>query len=96
MVMHMTWGSPDQTRGTGLRRQITVAARGRDIKGLRGRWLPQDTPDKIPGSAALVGERGLTWKRMNRATSPVLLVGDYKTRRQIHVIGVPTTPASSA
>ncbi len=53
MIMRITWGKlrPGSWNQFESTYNATVAAKGRNIKGLRGRWLLQDTDDKDTGVA---------------------------------------------
>jgi heme-degrading monooxygenase HmoA len=92
MIMRITWGklrpgSWDEFEKT---YRATVAAKGQNIKGLRGRWLLQDSQDKDTGFAVSLWESAadmqayeqseLYQKEFLPALQP-FFVGDYKTYR---------------
>jgi heme-degrading monooxygenase HmoA len=53
MIMRITWGRihPGKWDEYEKTYNATVVAKSKDIKGLRGRWLAQDTSDKDTGYA---------------------------------------------
>ena len=53
MVIRITWGKLRAGAWADFERtyRATVVARGKNIKGLRGRWLAQDAGDKDTGFA---------------------------------------------
>ena len=59
MIMRITWGKlrPGSWNQFESTYNTTVAAKGRNVKGLRGRWLLQDTDDKDTGFAVSLWER---------------------------------------
>ena len=68
----------------------TVATKGRQIKGLRGRWLLQDTEDKDTGFSVSLWEsagemqayeQGELYKKEIAPALQPFFVGDYKTYR---------------
>src|SRR6266487_6018758 len=58
MIMRITWGKlrPGSWNQFESTYNATVAAKGRNIKRLRGRWLLQDTHDKDTGVAISLWE----------------------------------------
>src|SRR5438105_16474 len=92
MIMRITWGKlrPGSWNEFEKTYQATVATKGRQIKGLRGRWLMQDSADKDTGFAVSLWEsaadmeayeqRELYTKEFAPALQP-FFVGDYKTYR---------------
>ena len=53
MVLRLTWGKlhPGQWDEFERPYRAMVVAQVKDVKGLRGRWLAQDTAEKDPGFA---------------------------------------------
>ena len=92
MIMRITWGklragSWNQFEAT---YSATVAAKGRTLKGLRGRWLLQDTDDKDTGFAISLWDSAADMQAYEQSDlyrqefAPTLqpfFVGDYKTYR---------------
>ncbi len=92
MIMRITWGqlrpgSWDEFEQT---YRATVAATGGKPKGLRGRWLPQDSADKDTGFAVSLWESAAEMQAYEQSDlyrqeiAPALqpfFVGDYKTYR---------------
>ena len=92
MIMRITWGklrsgSWDEFEKT---YRETVAAKGGKIKGLRGRWLLQDSQDKDTGFAVSLWESAADMQAYEQSDlyrqefAPALqpfFVGDYKTYR---------------
>jgi len=58
MIMRITWGKRRAGSWKDFEKayNATVATKGRQIKGLRGRWLLQDTEDKDTGFAVSLWE----------------------------------------
>jgi hypothetical protein len=56
MSIRITWGKvhPDIWDTYEQTYRATVVAKGKNVKGLRGRWLAQDAPDKDAGFAVSV------------------------------------------
>ncbi|HEU5190346.1 MAG TPA: antibiotic biosynthesis monooxygenase [Methylomirabilota bacterium] len=92
MIMRITWGKlrPGSWNEFERTYNTTVAAKGRAMKGLRGRWLLQDAADKDTGFAVSLWETAgdmhayeqsaLYTKEFAPALQP-FFVGDYKTYR---------------
>ena len=92
MIMRITWGKlrPGSWNDFEKTYDATVAAKGGDVKGLRGRWLLQDTEDQDTGFAVSLWESPETMKAYEESDlyrkdfAPALqpfFVGDYKTYR---------------
>jgi heme-degrading monooxygenase HmoA len=92
MIMRITWGKlrPGSWKDFEKTYHATVAAKGRHIKGLRGRWLLQDTEDKDTGFAVSLWESAADMQAYEQSDlyrkefAPALqpfFVGDYKTYR---------------
>jgi len=58
MIMRITWGKLRAGSWKDFEKtyNATVATKGRQIKGLRGRWLLQDTEDKDTGFSVSLWE----------------------------------------
>jgi heme-degrading monooxygenase HmoA len=92
MIMRMTWGKlrPGSWDNFEKTYRATVAAKGQDIQGLKGRWLLQDSQDKDTGFAVSLWENladmqayeqsDVYQKEFLPALQP-FFVGDYKTYR---------------
>jgi len=91
MIMRITWGKlrPGSWSDFEKMYNATVAAKGRAIKGLRGRWLLQDTEDKDTGFAVSLWdnlsdmetyEQGALYREIMAPLQP-FFVGEYKTSR---------------
>ena len=91
MIMRITWGKlrPGSWNDFEKTYQATVATKGRQIKGLRGRWLAQDAADKDTGFAVSLWdnladmqayEQGALYREIMAPLQP-FFVGDYKTYR---------------
>jgi heme-degrading monooxygenase HmoA len=92
MIMRITWGKlrPGSWSDFEKTYNATVATKGRAIKGLRGRWLLQDTEDKDTGFAVSLWESAADMQAYEQSPlyrqeiAPALqpfFVGDYKTYR---------------
>jgi heme-degrading monooxygenase HmoA len=92
MIMRMTWGKlrPGSWNEFEKTYNATVAAKGSQIKGLRARWLLQDTNDKDTGFAVSLWESAAEMQAYEQSDlyrqefAPALqpfFVGDYKTYR---------------
>ena len=92
MIMRITWGKLRSGSWNDFEKtyQATVAARGRDVKGLRGRWLLQDSEDRDTGFAVSLWEspadmqayeQGDLYKKEFAPALQPFFVGDYKTYR---------------
>ena len=92
MIMRMTWGKLRSGSWDDFEKtyRATVAAKGQDIKGLRGRWLLQDSQDKDTGFAVSLWESMADMQAYEQSEVyqkeflPALqpfFVGDYKTYR---------------
>ena len=92
MIMRITWGKlrPGSWNDFEKTYNATVAAKGRDVKGLRGRWLLQDTEDKDTGFAVSLWEsaeemqtceQGDLYRQEIAPALQPFFVGDYKTYR---------------
>ncbi len=92
MIMRITWGKLRPGSWTDFEKtyRATVATKGRDIKGLRGRWLLQDAADPDTGFAVSLWEgtgdvqayeqSNLYRQEFAPALQP-FFAGDYKTYR---------------
>ena len=92
MIMRITWGKlrPGSWNDFEKAYRATVAVKGRDVKGLRGRWLLQDSVDKDTGFAVSLWDTPEDMQAYEQSAvyqkefAPVLqpfFVGDYKTYR---------------
>jgi len=83
MIMRITWGKlrPGSWKDFEKTYHATVAAKGRHIKGLRGRWLLQDTEDKDTGFDMQAYEQSDLYRREFAPALQPFFVGDYKTYR---------------
>jgi heme-degrading monooxygenase HmoA len=92
MIMRITWGKLRAGSWNDFEKtyQATVAAKGRGIDGLRGRWLLQDTEDRDTGFAVSLWESAAAMQAYEQSDlyrkefAPALqpfFVGDYKTYR---------------
>ena len=92
MIMRITWGKLRANSWNEFEKtyRATVAAKGDKIKGLRGRWLLQDSQDKDTGFAVSLWESAADMQAYEQSDlytkefAPALqpfFVGDYKTYR---------------
>ena len=83
MIMRITWGKlrPGSWKDFEKTYHATVAAKGRLIKGLRGRWLLQDTEDKDTGFDMQAYEQSDLYRQEFAPALQPFFVGDYKTYR---------------
>ena len=92
MIMRITWGKLRANSWNDFEKtyRATVAAKGGKIKGLRGRWLLQDSQDKDTGFAVSLWESAADMQAYEQSDlytkefAPALqpfFVGDYKTYR---------------
>ena len=92
MIMRMTWGKlrPGSWNDFEKTYNATVAKKGAKIKGLRGRWLLQDSNDKDTGFAISLWDSAADMQAYEQSDiyrnefAPALqpfFVGDYKTYR---------------
>ena len=92
MIMRITWGKlqPGSWNEFEKTYSATVAAKGGQITGLRGRWLLQDTDDKDTGFAVSLWESAAEMQAYEQSDlyrqefAPALqpfFVGEYKTYR---------------
>jgi heme-degrading monooxygenase HmoA len=92
MIMRITWGKlrPGSWNEFEKTYNATVVAKGSQIKGLRGRWLLQDTSDKDTGFAVSLWDGATEMQAYEQSDvyrhefAPALqpfFVGDYKTYR---------------
>jgi len=92
MIMRITWGKLRAGSWKDFEKtyNATVATKGRQIKGLRGRWLLQDMEDKDTGFAVSLWEsagemqayeQGDLYKQEIAPALQPFFVGDYKTYR---------------
>ena len=92
MIMRITWGKlrADSWNDFEKTYRSTVATKGRDVKGLRGRWLLQDATDRNTGFAVSLWESAADMQAYEDSNlyrqefAPALqpfFVGDYKTYR---------------
>ena len=68
MIMRITWGKlrPGSWNDFEKTYNATVVVKGRNIKGLRGRWLLQDAEDKDTGFAMSLWESSGNQSRCSR------------------------------
>jgi len=66
MIMRMTWGKLRAGSWNEFEKtyNTTVVAKGRQVKGLRGRWLLQDAEDKDTGFAVSLWESAADMKAL--------------------------------
>lgn len=91
MVIRITWGKLRAGTWDDFERtyRTTVAAKGRNIAGLRGRWLAQDAGDKDTGFAVSLWDDLASMHayeaspRYQEILAPLqpFFVGDFKTYR---------------
>lgn len=92
MIMRITWGKlrPNSWNDFETTYRNTVAAKGTHVRGLRGRWLLQDSQDKDTGFAVSLWESASDMQDYEQSELykneflPALqpfFVGDYKTYR---------------
>ena len=92
MIMRITWGKlrPGSWNEFEKAYRATVAARGSKVKGLRGRWLLQDSADKDTGFSVSLWENATDLEAYERSDLylrqfvPALqpfFAGEYKTYR---------------
>jgi len=92
MIMRITWGKlrPGSWSEFEKTYNATVAAKGGNVNGLRGRWLLQDSADKDTGFAVSLwdGARDMAAYEQSdlyrKEFAPALqhfFVGDFKTYR---------------
>jgi len=92
MIMRMTWGKLRAGSWSDFEKTYreTVAAKGGKVKGLRGRWLLQDSQDKDTGFAVSLWDSAADMQAYEQSDlyrnefAPALqpfFVGDYKTYR---------------
>jgi heme-degrading monooxygenase HmoA len=92
MIMRITWGKLRAGSWSAFEQTYTttVAAKGGNVKGLRGRWLLQDTEDRDTGFAVILWEDASAMQAYEQSDlyrkefAPALqpfFVGDYKTYR---------------
>ena len=92
MIMRITWGKLRAGSWSEFEKvyRSTVATRGHDVKGLRGRWLMQDAADKDTGFSVSLWDESADMQAYEQSAlyrqdfAPALqpfFVGDYKTYR---------------
>ena len=92
MIMRITWGKLRAGSWNDFEKtyRATVVAKGNKVKGLRGRWLLQDSQDKDTGFAVSLWESAADMQAYEQGDlyrnefAPALqpfFVGDYKTYR---------------
>ena len=92
MIMRITWGKlrPGSWNDFEKTYRATVATKGSKLKGLRGRWLLQDSQDKDTGFAVSLWESDAEMQAYEQSElyrqeiAPALqpfFVGEYKTYR---------------
>ena len=92
MIMRITWGTLRSGSWNEFEKTYrqTVVTKGTKIKGLRGRWLLQDSQDKDTGFAVSLWESAAEMQAYEKSElytkeiAPALqpfFVGDYKTYR---------------
>jgi heme-degrading monooxygenase HmoA len=91
MVLRITWGKLRAGSWDEFERtyRANVITKGKDLKGLRGRWLSQDTADKDTGFAVSLWdspadmqayEQSALYREIMAPLQP-FFVGEYKTYR---------------
>ena len=91
MVIRITWGKLRVGAWEEFERtyRANVITKARNVKGLRGRWLAQDSGDKETGFAVSLWdnlsdmqtyEQGALYKEIMAPLQP-FFVGEYKTYR---------------
>lgn len=91
MVIRVTWGKLQAGTWNEFERtyRATVVAKGKNINGLRGRWLAQDAGDKDTGLALSLWdnmsdmqayEQSALYREIVGPLQP-FFVGEYKTYR---------------
>lgn len=91
MLIRITWGKLRAGAWDEFERtyRANVIIKGRNVKGLRGRWLAQDSGDKDTGFAVSLWdnlsdmqtyEQGALYKEIMAPLQP-FFVGEYKTYR---------------
>jgi heme-degrading monooxygenase HmoA len=92
MIMRITWGKLHPGKWDEYERayNATVVAKSKNVKGLRGRWLSQDTADKDGGFAVSLWESladmqayeqsDFYQKELLPALQP-FFVGEFRTHR---------------
>jgi heme-degrading monooxygenase HmoA len=91
MVIRITWGKLQDGTWSGFERTYreNVVTKGKDIKGLRGRWLAQDADDKNTGFAVSLWDNLADMKAYEQSplyreiVAPLqpFFVGEYRTYR---------------
>jgi heme-degrading monooxygenase HmoA len=92
MIMRITWGKlqPGSWDGYEKTYRATVVAKGKNVKGLRGRWLAQDGQDRDAGFAVSLWdsmtdmqayEQSELYQKEILAPLQPFFVGDFKTYR---------------
>ena len=91
MIMRITWGKLHPGTWDEFERtyHATVVAKSKNVKGLRGRWLAQDTADKDTGFSVSLWEsladiqayeQSALYKEIVAPLQP-FFVGEYRTYR---------------
>lgn len=92
MIMRITWGKLRPGSWTDFEKtyRATVATKGAKLRGLRGRWLLQDSADHDTGFAVSLWDSAADMQAYEQSSlyreeiAPALqpfFVGDYKTYR---------------
>jgi heme-degrading monooxygenase HmoA len=91
MVIRITWGKLQAGTWNGFERTYreVVMTKGKNIEGLRGRWLAQDAEDKDTGFAVSLWDNLADMQayeqspRYREIVAPLqpFFVGEYKTYR---------------
>ena len=91
MVIRITWGKLQAGAWADFERtyRATVVAKGKNVKGLRGRWLAQDAGDKDTGFAVSLWDSSPAMQAYEQSplyaelVAPLqpLFVGEYRTYR---------------
>jgi len=91
MVIRITWGKLQAGKWADFERtyRANVVTKGKNIKGLKGRWLAQDSDDKDTGFAVSLWENMADMKAYEQSAlyreimTPLqpFFVGEYKTSR---------------
>ena len=69
MIMRITWGKLRSGAWSDFEQAYHTTVAGRDVKGLRGRWLAQDVNDSDGDLLSVYGRVRRTCGRMSRVIS---------------------------
>jgi heme-degrading monooxygenase HmoA len=90
MIMRITWGKLRSSTWDTFEQAYKAALAGKEIKGLRGRWLAQDSADPDGGFAVSVWdssedlqtyEQSAFFQQEVRPALQPFFVGEYYTHR---------------